>query len=132
MNERRGAGVAQGLQQQDAHPVPKDGGQGLRRRALSRLVESEPHGQDGGFQPVVGVKQGGAQVIQHGHWRERNPRKRRRRNRQQLHLRGKHKKAARQMITDEVVEALLRKRAKKERVWEDGEAPLRESGERRQ
>lgn len=33
------------------------------------------------------------------------------------------------MITDEVVEALLRKRTKKERVWEDGEAPLRERRE---
>lgn len=66
-NEWRGTGVAQGLQQQDTHPVPNDGGQGLGHRALSRLVESEPNGQDGGFQRVVGVKQGGAQVIQHRH-----------------------------------------------------------------
>lgn len=77
MNERRGAGVAQGLQQQETHPVPNGGGQGLGRRALSRLVESEPRGQGGGFQPIVGVKQGGAQVIQHGRWGKRNPRKRR-------------------------------------------------------
>lgn len=67
-DELRGAGIGQGLQQQDTHSVPDGRGQGLGCRAPSCPEQFEPHVQDRSLQRFIWVKQGRAQVLQQGNW----------------------------------------------------------------
>lgn len=68
VDELGGAGIGQGLQQEDTHFIPDGNRQGLCHRASSCPQQFEPHIQDRSFQCFIWVQQGRAQVLQQGHW----------------------------------------------------------------